>query len=39
VDKGYQEGLRIASVASCKGLWAIIMDAQPTFTDQVGASI
>ena len=37
VDKGFSEGLRITAVASCKGLWAVIMDASNKQKDQVHA--
>lgn len=37
VEKGHSEGLRITSVASCKGLWAVIMNASAKQMDQVRA--
>ncbi|OMP04116.1 hypothetical protein COLO4_09927 [Corchorus olitorius] len=35
VEKGMADGLLISCVASCTGLWAIIMDAGTRFTSQV----
>ncbi|XP_059286556.1 casein kinase 1-like protein HD16 isoform X2 [Lycium ferocissimum] len=35
VEKGTDDGLYISCVASCSGLWAIIMDAGTNFTSQV----
>lgn len=35
VEKGNEDGLYISCVASCSGLWAIIMDAGTNFTSQV----
>ncbi|MCD9560982.1 Tau-tubulin kinase 1 [Datura stramonium] len=35
VEKGTEDGLYISCVASCSGLWAIIMDAGTNFTSQV----
>ncbi|CAN4110238.1 unnamed protein product [Withania somnifera] len=35
VEKGTEDGLYISCVASCSGLWAIVMDAGTNFTSQV----
>ncbi|KAF3963703.1 hypothetical protein ACB098_05G042700 [Castanea mollissima] len=35
IDKGYEDGLYVSSVASCQNLWALIMDAGTGFTSQV----
>ncbi|XP_059460768.1 casein kinase 1-like protein HD16 isoform X1 [Corylus avellana] len=35
IEKGYEDGLFISSVASCSNLWALIMDAGTGFTGQV----
>ncbi|KAK7260725.1 hypothetical protein RIF29_27002 [Crotalaria pallida] len=35
IEKGYEDGLFISSVACCTNLWALIMDAGTGFTDQV----
>ncbi|GAU21172.1 hypothetical protein TSUD_10890 [Trifolium subterraneum] len=35
IEKGYEDGLFISSVACCSNLWALIMDAGTGFTAQV----
>uniref|UniRef100_A0A7S0WZX7 non-specific serine/threonine protein kinase n=1 Tax=Chlamydomonas leiostraca TaxID=1034604 RepID=A0A7S0WZX7_9CHLO len=35
VQKGWEDGLYISSVASCANLWAIVMDAGTEFTQQI----
>jgi hypothetical protein len=35
VQKGWEDGLYISSVASCSNLWAIVMDAGTDFTQQI----
>lgn len=35
VQKGWEDGLYISSVASCLNLWAIVMDAGTEFTQQI----
>lgn len=35
IDKGYEDGLFISSVACSSNLWALIMDAGTGFSDQV----
>ncbi|GAB4835135.1 Casein kinase 1-like protein hd16 [Ancistrocladus abbreviatus] len=35
VERGNADGLLISSVASCSGLWALIMDAGTGFTSQI----
>nr|GME09241.1 casein kinase 1-like protein HD16 isoform X1 [Ipomoea batatas] len=35
IDKGYEDGLYISSVASASNLWALILDAATSFTHQV----
>ncbi len=35
VQKGWEDGLYISSVASCSNLWAIVMDAGTEFSQQI----
>lgn len=35
IEKGYEDGLFISSVACCTNLWALIMDAGTGFSAQV----
>ncbi len=35
VQKGWTEGLYISSVASCANLWAVVMDANTGYNQQI----
>ncbi len=35
VQKGWEDGLFVTSVASCDDLWAIVMDAGTEYTQQI----